>query len=207
MNPVNRQIGLFGGSFDPVHCGHLILARDFRETCELDEVVFIPAARAPLRKDGPRADGETRLKMLRAAIADTAGFSATDLEIRRGGTSYTIETVTALAEIEPGATFYWLIGADQLSQLDQWKAVDRLCEQLIFAVAARPGTDPEPPASMDGLQTVRLPDRQLDLSSTEIRRALADGRSIDFLVHPAVHRIIQTENLYQRKASTPAYGS
>lgn len=207
MNPVQRQIGLFGGSFDPVHFGHLVLARDFREACQLDEVVFIPAARAPLRDSGPEADARARHDMLVAALGDCEGYSVSDWEITRGGTSFTIDTVSAFAEARPGATLYWLLGADQLRQLHRWRSVDRLCERVTFAVAARPGIALEPPASLDGLRYVRLPDRQLELSSTEIRDARTRGRSIDFLVPNAVRRIIQTRNLYSRKTPTPAYGS
>ncbi|TVR53480.1 MAG: nicotinate (nicotinamide) nucleotide adenylyltransferase [Puniceicoccaceae bacterium] len=180
--------GIFGGSFDPVHLGHLILARDAAEALELDRIVLMPAAQAPLRDGGPVLTARDRFELLRAVTQDDPLFEVSDLEIRRGGVSYSIETAEALIAAEPETRFFWIIGADQAEQLGQWKTAERLVKLVEFAVLRRPGSAWPPRGLPAGTRLHSLHSRQLDLSSSEIRTRLEQHLPIHHLVPPPVAR-------------------
>ena len=183
-----KKIGIYGGTFDPVHHAHLILARDALETLALDQVIFVPAAISPLKKTAPGASGEVRLAMLRAAIEGENGFAVDDCELLRPPPSWTIDTVLEIRKRETDSEIYLLIGEDNVATLEQWDRIDELKKMVLFVVLDRTGSK----AQAD----YPVIHRKIDISGTEIRSRVASGRSIRYLVPPAVEEIIQSEKLY-----------
>lgn len=195
------RIGIFGGSFDPVHAAHLALAVAAQKKLRLDRLIFVPAAFSPLKNSAPCAPDSARLKMLRAALADLPGTDVSDWEISRGGKSYSIETVRHFEEIFPRAKFFWIFGADQLAQLDLWHDAETLCKKVVFAAMCRNADAlPPVPERLCGIaKIVAVPLPRIDLSSTEIRSRVARG-AFDELrdcVPASVLTIIREQNLYR----------
>jgi len=184
-----KKIGLFGGTFDPVHHGHLILARDAIELLGLESVIFIPAAISPHKLERAPTLSEARLEMLRAAIADEPRFLVDPLELQRPPPSYTAETVEALRTTHAGASFFFLIGEDNVSRLSTWHRFTDLKEMVQFVVLDRTGLQTEHPFPI-----VR---RHVDISATDIRNRVASARSIRYLVPPMVEKIINARQLYR----------
>jgi nicotinate-nucleotide adenylyltransferase len=183
-----KKIGIYGGTFDPIHHAHLILARDALERLGLDEVIFVPAAISPLKKTAPVASGELRLAMLRAAIKGEPKFVVDDCELRRPPPSYTIDTIEKVRQGNRRTAIYCLIGEDNVQTLTKWHRFDELEKMVRFVVLDRTG---QPPTS-----SYPVIDRKIDISATEIRMRVASGRSIRYLVPPAVEEIIRREKLY-----------
>ena len=183
-----KKIGIYGGTFDPVHHAHLILARVALETLNLDEIIFVPAAISPLKKTAPVASGELRLAMLRAAIKCEPKFVLDDCELRRPPPSYTIDTVAVVRQDHRHAAIYCLIGEDNVQTLKKWHRFEELEKMVDFVILDRKG---QPLAS-----SYPVIDRKIDISATEIRKRVASGRSIRYLVPPAVEEIIRREKLY-----------
>lgn len=193
------RIGLFGGSFDPIHHGHLLHAQDALDLAQLDRIAFVPAAQAPLKFNGaPGASAADRLKMIELAIAAQPAFTVLGDELERGGVSYTIDTVRRLKARWPDDELFWIIGADQVAQLDQWREIGELLSLATFLCLRRPGFNAEIPASIptDAIQWISA--RQLELSSTEIRERAASGASVDFFLPPAVADYMTAKQLYCR---------
>ena len=200
------RIGLFGGSFDPVHMGHLLLAESARESLDLDTVWWVPAATPPHKESGPRASARDRVEMLRLAVAGHDPFRIETHEIERGGTSYTVETLEALTDRHPDHTWFLLLGADMVEDLPRWRSPERICELAIVAAVERPGWGP---VSWDGLASLVgeerrklfarhvVPMPQIELSSSEIRRRVAEGRSIRYRTPRAVEMYIRQRGLYR----------
>jgi nicotinate-nucleotide adenylyltransferase len=191
------KLGLFGGSFDPVHHGHLVAARDALEGAELDEVLFLPAAQAPLRATATLTPAAHRVAILRAAIEGQAGFSVSDLELRRGGTSYTIDTVRQVVAELPGNQLYWIVGADQVARLHEWREIAALATLVTFLALERPGHEARLHAEIPGLRLQRVRGHQIELSSTEIRARAAAGQSLDFLMPHKAIAYIRENSLYR----------
>jgi nicotinate-nucleotide adenylyltransferase len=189
------RIALYGGTFDPIHHGHLILAREAREVLGLDQVIFIPAARSPFKPGVQAAPAEVRLAMLRAAVEEEAGFAVDDTELHRGGTSYTIDTVLAARERWPGAELYWLIGQDHVRELPKWHRYEELRTLVKFAVFSRRGHE----TAADGFPVIA---RQVDISATDIRARVARGQSIRYLVPEPVRALIAQHGLYSNSTLT-----
>jgi nicotinate-nucleotide adenylyltransferase len=185
-----RKIGIYGGSFDPIHHAHLILAREALELLHLEKVVFIPAAISPF-KDAPVANAEMRLSMVKAAIEGESRFSVDDRELRRKPPSYTIDTVEEIRKWEDNAEIYCLIGEDNVAALPNWHRFHELEKMVQFIVLDRTG--------MQGSHSFPTVRRKLDISATEIRKRVALGRSIRYLVPPAVEAIIGQGNLYREQ--------
>ena len=186
---MTKRIGIFGGTFDPIHCGHLILARDAVEQLPLDELLFIPAALSPHKLMGQPSPAEVRVEMIRAAIEGEARFCLDVLELERPVPSYTVDTLESLRQREPRADFIFLLGEDNVAQLPTWHRYADLSKLVQFAVLDRSGFNKTHP-----FPTVR---RHIDISATEIRNRVARGQSIRYLVPPAVERIIQERQLYR----------
>ncbi len=185
-----ERVGIFGGTFDPVHFGHLILAEAALEELDLDRIIFVPAGLSPFKTQRPpMASAALRLEMLRAAVAGESRFEIDDRELRREGPSYTIDSVTEMFGDHPGVRFIYLIGTDNLHDLDRWHRIGELRNLVDFAILDREGSHTLPP----DLPVVR---RRIDLSSTEIRSRLAAGLSIRFMVPEAVYDIIMTSSPY-----------
>ena len=186
-----RKIGIYGGTFDPIHHAHLILAREAREQLELEKIIFVPAAASPF-KDLPAAPAEPRLAMLGAALRGEAAFVLDDCELRRPPPSYTFDTVREIAGREPDAEIYYLIGEDNVTGLPRWHRFTDLQNLVRFVVLERSGTN-----AKYSYPTVR---RKIDISATELRKRVASGRSIRYFVPPAVEEIIRQGNLYREQA-------
>lgn len=187
-------MGIYGGSFDPVHHGHLILALDAIEQLALDILHLVPAAANPFKRDAAITAPEHRLAMLHLATEGLPRVVVDDRELRRGGVSFAIETVRELVSGYPGAEIYLLIGEDNAPLLDQWHRFEELRELVRFAAFPRanpsPGSPPVPVASIG---------RRIDLSSTELRNRVAAGQSIRQLTPAAVAEYIEQTGLYREK--------
>ena len=185
------KIGIYGGTFDPIHHGHLILAREARELFGLQRVIFVPAAVSPFRS-APAANAQVRLSMLHAAIEDELGFELDDCELRRPPPSYTIDTVEDIRTRKRDAQIYCLIGEDNLPTLEKWHRFDELRKAVQFVVLDRTGTPPGHPYP--------IVHRKIDISATEIRKRVASGQSIRYFVPQAVEEIIRREKIYEEQA-------
>ena len=183
------RLGLYGGTFDPIHHGHLILAREAIEKLELDRVVFIPAALSPHKLESSPASGEVRRDMVAAAIAGESRFTLDDSEIHRAGPSFTIDTVEHTRVNHPGAELFYFIGEDNVAALHTWRRIAELRQLVQFVVFGRNG-------DAGSGEFPRLA-RRIDISATEIRRRVAQGRSIRYLVPESVRALIEQHHLYQ----------
>lgn len=193
-----RRIGIFGGSFDPVHTGHLILADSALHVFGLERVWFMPCADQPLKPGLAGADGETRKRMLMAAIEDHPGFGLLDIELERKGTSYTVDSLREIRARFPDVEVYFLIGADKLSELVLWREITEVVTLCRFGVFPRPGLRLDPDVALpEGADIVRAGyARQIEISSSEIRHRVAEGLSIRYLVPAGVEMMIAESHLY-----------
>lgn len=188
-----RRTGLFGGSFDPIHVGHLILARDAREQLGLDRVIFIPAAISPhkLRREPAPAPAKARLEMVRAAVEGEPGFEVEGCELGREGPSFTIDTVRWLRERNPADAFFYFVGEDNLALLHTWREIAELRRLVQFVALARD-------ASAVACELPRV-SRQIDVSSTEVRKRVARGQSIRYLLPHRACEVIYRNGLYRNE--------
>ncbi|MBX3132724.1 MAG: nicotinate-nucleotide adenylyltransferase [Gemmatimonadaceae bacterium] len=188
------RIGILGGTFDPPHIGHLLLALDAVEALGLDQLVFVPAARQPLKQGVPMTAAEHRLAMVRLLAAADSRFHVDDSEVTRGGLSFTIDTVRGLRTAHPDAELFLLMGADTAATLPQWRETEALALLVQVAVAGR-GDGPMPKPA--GFRVQPLPSRRVDISATEIRVRVGAGRSIRGFVPDAVADYIAAHGLYR----------
>jgi nicotinate-nucleotide adenylyltransferase len=190
-----RRIGILGGTFDPPHIGHLTMGVEVRDALSLDRVLLV-VAHQPWQKVGTRpiSASEDRLALVEAAVADLEGLEASDIEIRRGGPSYTAGTLATLAEEGPGDELWVVLGADAAAGLPTWERGEEVKARARMAVATRAG-EAEPP--LPGWDWHTVPITRLDVSSTELRARVAAGRSIDVLVPAAVRSEIEARALYR----------
>ncbi|MDF1503923.1 nicotinate-nucleotide adenylyltransferase [Roseisolibacter sp. H3M3-2] len=195
------RLGVLGGTFDPPHVGHLLIASDAVEQLALDRVVFVPAALQPLKPGSARTPSEHRLAMVRALVGDDPRFAVDPIEIDRGGLSYTVETLGTLAARMPGAELFLLVGADVLATFARWREPERIRQLATLVVLTRAdagGPDPaEAPPDFPGGPPRFLPTRRVDVSSTEVRARLAAGRSIRGFVPESVADLIGSAGLYR----------
>jgi nicotinate-nucleotide adenylyltransferase len=191
------RIGVFGGTFDPPHVGHLLAAVDAYEALSLDKLIFVPAAAQPLKSTVPAsASPRDRLEMMRCVVGDDPRFEVSSVEIERGGLSYTVDTLEALSLERPGATFFLILGMDALRTFARWKSPDRIRELATLAVLSREetGRGTELVIMKD---VVRIGLRRLDVSSSEIRQRVRDGKPIRGFVTESVESYIATADLYR----------
>ncbi len=189
-----KRIGLYGGSFDPIHLGHLLAAQAAYEELALDRVVFIPAARSPFKPAREPLAAASRVRLLRLALAGRAEFAVCESELRRGGVSFTIDTVKWIAAEHSAARLTYLIGADHLGTLPQWKEAETLAAKVDFAVLPRPGQRWEAPPG--GFNCRRLRGWPIEVSSSAIRERIRSGQSVEWLVPAAVAEAIRRDGLY-----------
>ena len=189
------RIGVFGGTFDPVHSAHIAVADSVRRVLTLDRMLLV-VANQPWQKEGerPLTPAEDRYAMVAAAVEDRPGLDASRLEIDRGGPTFTIDTVNHLQQAHPGAELFLVVGSDVVPTLDSWHDEPALRGRVTLAVVGRPGADPQPPPP--GWRSVDVPVSPSDVSSTELRRRLEAGEPIDGLIPEAVIRCIQQRGLY-----------
>jgi nicotinate-nucleotide adenylyltransferase len=206
------RIGVFGGTFDPVHLGHLIVAEQCREQARLGRVLFIPAWKPPHKLDQELTPFHHRVEMLHLALAGNPAFQVDELEHHRPGPSYTVDTLEELHRRHPGDELFLIIGADCLPDLPHWREPARIMAQASLVVAARPGwalwsaeqirsalrLPPDVPLRAE---VVHVP--LIDDASRDLRRRVADGRSIRYLVPRAVECYIQNRHLYQPAGNPP----
>lgn len=193
------KIGIMGGTFDPVHLGHLIAAEQARVEIGLDEVWFMPAAVPPHKTNAPKATVSQRWEMTGRAIHHHEKFRVNDLEIRRGGTSYTIDTVKELRRLHPDIDFYYIIGADMVQYLPKWHQIELLAANVTFIGLRRPGfaIRLDLLARYIGERVILVSMPLIDISSTDIRELRKNRRSIRFLVPETVYAYIEEHGLYE----------
>jgi nicotinate-nucleotide adenylyltransferase len=190
------RIGVFGGTFDPPHVGHLVTAVNVRHELRLD-VVLLVVANDPWQKSGARlvSPAQDRLAMVTAAVGDVEGLEASDIEVRRGGTSYTADTLGDFRTTHPGAQLFLVLGSDAAAGLPTWERHQEVREVATIVVVTRPGAEEGAPPA--GWQWVTVETPRLDVSSTDLRRRVADGRPLDYLLTPAVIAVIDERELYR----------
>jgi nicotinate-nucleotide adenylyltransferase len=201
-----ERIGLYGGSFNPIHCGHLIIARAVAEKLALARVIFLPSATPPHKEGEALVDARHRAEMVKLAIAGDALFDFSDFDLTRSGPSYTIETVAHFKQTLPAETeLFWIIGADWLMELDTWYKAAELVDACTFVTAARPGWDrpnlSKLSAKLSAAQIARLREHildtpRIDISATDIRARVAAGKSIRYLVPESVQAYVELLRLY-----------
>jgi nicotinate-nucleotide adenylyltransferase len=203
------RIGVFGGTFDPVHYGHLILAEQCREQARLDAVWFVPAARHPLKTDRAITPFERRAEMLRLAIVGQPAFRVDEIEKDRPGPSYTADTLDELKRLHPDAELHLLLGSDTLPEFPRWHEIARIVRSAALVVMERPG-HPVPPAeelraaiglpAHEPLRVQQVAVPLIDLSSRDIRRRVSEGRTIRYMLPRAVEVYIGEKGLYRPPA-------
>jgi nicotinate-nucleotide adenylyltransferase len=207
------RLGVFGGTFDPVHYGHLMLAECCREQARLDRVWFLPAATPPHKTAGDLAPASARIDMLRLAVGGHEAFEVCTAEIDRGGVSFTVDTLAELRAADPARELFFLLGADMFADLPHWRDPQRVCELATPVVVRRPQA---PGLDFDGIgrqldlsaqqidairrHQVSMP--QMDISSSEIRRRTAAGRSIRYWTPRGVEGYIRAQGLYAAGSSS-----
>lgn len=195
-----QHIGVFGGTFDPPHVGHLVTAVNVRHALSLDLVILM-VANVPWQKVGERdiTPAEARLAMVAAAVADVPQLVAGDDELRAGGNSYTADTLASLAERYPGAQLYTIVGDDAAAGIHTWERVGEVLERSRMVVVDRPGNKVTLDDSVDWIH-VEVP--RLEVSSTDLRERFRDGRPLDYLVTDAVLDVIRERGLYSAGAGS-----
>lgn len=195
----SERIGILGGTFDPVHIGHLILGETARDEISLDRVLFIPTGHSWRKQQLAISPGSDRLAMARLATEGNAAFEVDDIEVRREGPSYTDETLEELATSHPGAELFFILGRDALLDLPNWRNPARIIELATLVVADRPDdeADDAPETVVTGARTVRLRMPALDISATDIRERIRAGRSVRYLVPDVVADYIRERGLFR----------
>jgi len=207
---VNLKIGVFGGSFDPVHYGHLLLAQQCLESAGLDRVLMVPAAHSPLKSRSPVADAKARVEMLQLAIADHPQLAISTLEIDRGAISYTVDTLRALHESSPQDQWFVMMGLDALLDFPRWHQPQEILQLAQLLVVNRPTASGAMAAEawrtladlvteeqLDAIRSSLVDSQQFDFSSTDLRQRSATGRSLRFRTPRAVEMYIESQGLYR----------
>jgi nicotinate-nucleotide adenylyltransferase len=195
MSGTRERIGVLGGTFDPPHIGHLLAAVNVRSALNLDRVLLV-VANEPWQKVGTReiSPAEDRLAMVEAAVGDLDRIEASDLEIARGGPSFSVETLEALRSGHPGADLFLIVGADAVGALHTWERATELPHLATLVLVDRPGVQADDPPAGWPLERVEIP--RVEVSSTDLRSRVGEGRPLDFLIPPAVATCIAERRLY-----------
>lgn len=209
MSCQNKKVGIMGGTFDPIHYGHLILAQNALDTFSLDEILFVPSGTPWLKESTKVLSKNKRVSMTGMAIEDNPDFALSTIEIDREGNSYSYETVEELKRMQPKTDFYFIMGADSLLEIERWKHPDRLMAECTLLVAVRDDCDREGLEKQiiyltDKYQAdIRiLPANRIDISSTKIRRMIQEGKSVRYMLPDQVIRFIQKNHLYRQETSS-----
>jgi nicotinate-nucleotide adenylyltransferase len=208
--PIRQRVGIFGGSFDPIHIGHLLIAEQAREQLRLDQIRFIPAAVSPLKQGRQPVDAKHRVEMVRLAVGGNPFFTVDDRELRRGGTSYTVDTLKELKSELPHSDLCFLMGADSLAEFHLWREPELICQLAFVVVVARGGHPPPdlkslarylPADQQDELESHLIFMPQLEISSRDIRHRFGARQSVRYLVPAAVEAYMNHHALYAVTAS------
>ena len=192
-----RKIGILGGTFNPPHLGHLIIADQVRNQLGLEKVLFIPSANPPHKTKKKTIDAEHRMAMIRDSIDSDDGFILDDTEIKRGGKSYTFDTIVQLREKHPDVEFYFIIGADMVEDLENWHKIDELVNMVQFVAVNRPEYSLKP-----SYPVIFVDVPNIDISSSVIRQKVRDDCSIRYLVPLEVEKYIEREGLYKNEENS-----
>ena len=191
-----QRIGIFGGTFNPIHVGHLAIAQAAQEKCALDKVIFVPCALPPHKKSTDLVSAKDRYAMVQIAIADNPAFAISDFEIQKGGKSYSIDTVRHFYQKLPtGTKFFFILGEDWAGDLQTWHEIDALVKLVTFVVINRPGHTP----AKSRIKYRSMASAGIDVSASGIRRLLQQGQSGRYFVSDQVRKYIATHHLYQSK--------
>jgi len=190
------KLGIYGGTFSPPHVGHLIVATAVREQLALEQVVFVPGALPPHKTGQEILAGEHRLAMLRLAVEGDPGLGVSDVELRRGGVSYTVETLEEIARARAGAELHLLIGMDNYVEFDTWREPDRILRLAKLVVMTRPGYTARGAPQLPPERVVFCDVPEIEVASRHIRKRVREGKSIRYLVPPAVERYVMEHRLY-----------
>lgn len=190
------RVGVFGGTFDPPHVGHLIVAREALEKLDLDVIRFVPAHRSPFKPSEASSPAEDRFEMVERAIRDDTEFEVSRIEIDREPPSYMVETLRRLAANEPAAEWTLLLGADQWVSFDRWRDPREIAARGRIAVMTRDGIDLSGVAAADEVPWVEVPVSRIDISSSKIRERVATGRSVRHMIPESVRAFIESKELY-----------
>ncbi len=191
------KIGFLGGSFDPVHFGHLLAAQDAYEQHKLDRLILVPAAQAPLKPNDVLSSATDRLAMIRASVEWDKRFEISDYELNRGGVSYTIDSARHFRALYPKDELYWIIGGDQLPKLHLWKDIAELAALVEFIFLERPGYPVKSAPPIPGLRLHRCDGHLLAISSTELRDRVQRDLSLDYFVPHKAIVYIKQKHLYR----------
>ncbi len=200
------RIGIFGGSFDPIHLGHLILAEQCREQAKLDQVLFVPNAQNPLKPDGASAMDRQRCEMIEFAIAGHESFYLSKVEIERGGVSYTVDTLQEIADNQPDDELFFLMGGDSLDSFDKWHKPEQILKLASPLIVNRPGADPidlsklaafTEPDRLKSFESLLVESPMIEISSSDLRQRIGAGKSGRYQLPRAVEKFIQTQKLYK----------
>ena len=191
------KIGFLGGSFDPIHFGHLMAAQDAYEQHKLDRLIIVPAAQAPLKPTETQSSSEDRLAMVRAATEWDTRFEVSDFELRKGGVSYTIDSARHFKSLYPNDELYWVVGGDQLPQLHLWKDIGELAKIVEFIFLERPGYPVRAASAIPGLRLHRCDGHLLAISSTELRDRTRRSLSLDYFIPHKAIVYIRQKGLYR----------
>ena len=192
------KIGFLGGSFDPVHFGHLIAAQDVYEQYHFDRLFLVPAAQAPLKAQEMQSVTEDRLAMLRAACEWDHRLEIADYELNKGGVSFTIDSVRHFRQQFPHDELFWIIGGDQLPLLHKWKDISQLAAMVEFIFLERPGHPSKPHTDISGLRLHRCDGHLIEISSSELRQRVRQGRSLNYFCPQKVIAYIESKKLYRQ---------
>ena len=202
LGPRGRRVGIYGGTFDPIHIGHLVIASKIQATLHLDEVVFVPAGIPPHKDPALVTPASDRLAMLRLAIADNPTFTVDTLELDRDGRSFTADTLRTFREREPDADLWFIMGGDSLADLHTWRSPATIASLTRLAVARRPGWDTDieaanrrTPATTGRIDLIDTP--LIDIASHEIRARVRDGQPVRYLIPDSVLEYIRENGLYR----------
>jgi nicotinate-nucleotide adenylyltransferase len=193
-----RKIGILGGTFDPIHVGHLILAEQVREQFQLERVIFIPSAVPPHKTERKLSLANHRFEMTKLALEGNPYFSVSDIELKREGLSYTVETLRKLKELYTDSEIYFLTGSDVLDEITTWKNPEEIYRLAKIVIAVRPGFDKFDPKDHFAKKSIIATITGVDVSSTQIREKVRKGESIKYLVPSKVEEYIKKKNLYTR---------
>ena len=192
-----KRIGVLGGTFDPIHLGHLVLAEQVKEKIQLDQVIFIPSASPPHKTKQKLSSAIDRFQMTKLALEGNRKFSVSDMELKRDGLSYTVDTLKELKRIYRNSEIYFLTGSDVLDEIHTWKNPEQIYKLVKVVIATRPGFDSFDPDNHFAKKSIIIPITGVDISSTKIRELARKGKSIRYLVPAKVEEYIIRNKLYQ----------
>jgi nicotinate-nucleotide adenylyltransferase len=193
-----KKFGVLGGTFDPIHMGHLVLAEQVREKFQLDRVIFIPCASPPHKTEQELSPTQDRFEMTKLALQGNSYFLVSDIELKREGLSYTVETLRELKGLYKDKEIYFLTGSDVLNEITTWKNPEEIYKLAKLVIGIRPGFDKFDPENHFAKKSIIVNITGVDISSTQIREKVRKGESIKYLVPPKVEEYIKKRNLYKK---------